>query len=208
MDEVNLNAMLMIGANCMNLQKFCLHGCHFQMQAEDARMVDSICQNASGKGCVIFLDEYCVSILFTGKPKRLRMTSTCSVADFNQPFGNLKSLDVYLTSPTHLPIFQYLVNQAVNLEVLIFDQFFCDFSESLINQSLFEWNSLQSLKELSIGHGSKLSIVTVNLILANCPKLVKLGQLHNWGQVTQQQIASIRGEICARNFDLVIDSGE
>ncbi len=81
------------------------------------------------------------------------------------------------------------------------------FSESLINRSLFEWSTLEHLKELMIGHGSQLSIVTVNVILANCPQLAKLGRLDQWGQVNRQQIASIRGEIQSRNFDLVIDAG-
>lgn len=145
----------------------------------------------------------------SGKPKRLRLTSTSSSAVIElHPFENLKSLDVYLTSPAHLPIFQYLVNQATRLETLIFDQFFSDYSESLINRSLFDWSSLEHLKELHIGHGSQLSIVTVNVILANCNKLVKLGKLDRWGQVTRQQISSIRNEVQARNFDLILDAEE
>ena len=44
MDEVNLNAVLLIGGQCLNLQKFCLHGCHFQMQPEDANAVDVLCR--------------------------------------------------------------------------------------------------------------------------------------------------------------------
>ena len=44
-DEVNLNAILMLGAHCINLKKLCLHGCHFQMQPEDAITVDSLCQS-------------------------------------------------------------------------------------------------------------------------------------------------------------------
>ena len=90
----------------------------------------------------------------------------------------------------------------------MFDQFYADYSESLINRSLFEWSSLENLKELIIGHGSQLSIVTVNVILANCHQLAKLGRLDQWGQVNRQQITSIRGEIQARNFDLVIDAGD
>ena len=43
-DEVNLNAVLLIGGQCLNLQKFCLHGCHFQMQPEDATAVDALCR--------------------------------------------------------------------------------------------------------------------------------------------------------------------
>ena len=43
-DEVNLNAVLLIGGQCLNLQKFCLHGCHFQMQPEDASAVDALCR--------------------------------------------------------------------------------------------------------------------------------------------------------------------
>ena len=42
-DEVNLNAILLLGSHCINLQKLCLHGCHFQMQVEDARVVDELC---------------------------------------------------------------------------------------------------------------------------------------------------------------------
>ena len=45
-DEVNLNAILLIGAHCINLKKLCLHGCHWQMQVEDARMVDKLCFKA------------------------------------------------------------------------------------------------------------------------------------------------------------------
>lgn len=125
-----------------------------------------------------------------------------------RPFEKLTSLDVYLKSPTHMPVFQLLVNQCVNVECLIFDQFYCDYEESLINRSLFEWSGLERLKELSIGHGSQLSIVTVNVILANCGQLRKLGRLDQWGKVSRHQIESIRGEIQARNFDLIIDAGD
>ena len=131
-----------------------------------------------------------------------------SLTDLKRPFEKLKSLNVYLKSPTHVPILQYLVHQAIHIESLMFDQFYADYSESLINRSLFEWSPLENLKELIIGHGSQLSIVTVNVILANCHQLAKLGRLDQWGQVNRQQITSIRGEIQARNFDLVIDAGE
>ena len=87
---------------------------------------------------------------FSGKQKRLRLTSTSTVEEL-KPFEQLKSLDVYLKSPAHMPIFQLLVNQCKNLEVLKFDQFYCDYEESLINRSLFEWNPLHTLKTLSIG---------------------------------------------------------
>ena len=107
-----------------------------------------------------------------------------------------------------MPIFQYLVNQSELLETLIFDQFFVDYSESLINQSLFEWSKLEHLKELSIGHGSQLSIVTANVIIANCQQLKRLGRLDQWGQVNRHQIASIRTEIQARNFDIEIEAGD
>ena len=146
--------------------------------------------------------------MFSESAKRLRLTSTSSMADLKKPFESLKSLNVYLKSPTHMPIFQYLVNQATNLEILHFDQFLCDYNESLINRSLFEWSSLEKLKELQIGHGSKLSIVTVNVIIANCGQLAKLGRLDQWGQVSRQQIKSIRKEIQARNFDLCIEAGD
>ena len=137
------------------------------------------------------------------------MTSTSSAQEEIKPFEKLKSLDVYLKSPTHLPIFQLLLGLSTkNLEVLIFDQFYCDYEESLINRSLFEWNPLQNLKSLTIGHGTNLSIVTVNIILANCHELKRLGRLDQWGQVDRHQIESIRNEIKARNLDLVIDTGE
>ena len=42
-DEVNLNAILLLGSHCINLQKLCLYGCHFQMQVEDAGIVDELC---------------------------------------------------------------------------------------------------------------------------------------------------------------------
>ena len=44
-DEINLNGILMLGANCTNLKKLCLHGCHFQMQPEDIGTVDALCQS-------------------------------------------------------------------------------------------------------------------------------------------------------------------
>ena len=44
-DEINLNGILMLGANCTNLKKLCLHGCHFQMQPEDVGTVDALCQS-------------------------------------------------------------------------------------------------------------------------------------------------------------------
>ena len=100
-------------------------------------------------------------IYISGKQKRVRMTSTSSLEEI-KPFENLQSLDIYLKSPTHMPIFQLLVSLSKNLESLIFDQFYCDYEESLINRTLFEWNSLKTLKNLTIGHGSRLSIVTVN----------------------------------------------
>ena len=59
-----------------------------------------------------------------------------------------------------------------------------------------------------IGHGSQLSIVTVNVILSNCHELKRLGRLDQWGHVDRHQIESIRNEIKARNFDLIIDTGE
>ena len=138
----------------------------------------------------------------------MRLTSLSSNTDLTRPFEKLSSLNVYLKSPTHVPIFQYLVHQATQVETLIFDQFYSDYSETLINTSLFEWSPLENLKELTIGHGSQLSIVTVNVILANCSQLAKLGRLDQWGHVNRQQIASIRGEIQARNLDLVIDAGD
>ena len=46
-DEVNLNAILLIGEQCLNLQKLCLHGCHFQIQPEDVGTVDSLCRAKS-----------------------------------------------------------------------------------------------------------------------------------------------------------------
>ena len=52
------------------------------------------------------------------------------------------------------------------------------------------------------------SIVTVNVILANCHELKRLGRLDQWGRVDRHQIESIRHEIKARNFDLIIDTGD
>ena len=92
-------------------------------------------------------------INISGKQKRVRMTSTSSLEEI-KPFENLQSLDIYLKSPTHMPIFQLLVSLSKNLESLIFDQFYCDYEESLINRTLFEWNSLKTLKNLIIGSGS------------------------------------------------------
>jgi hypothetical protein len=142
-----------------------------------------------------------------GTQKRLRLASTSSIIEV-KPFEKLLSLDVYLKSPAHMPIFQLLVSQTNQLERLIFDQFYCDYEESLINRSLFEWSKLENLKELTIGHGSQLSIVTVNVIIANCHQLKKLGRLDQWGQVNRTQIESIRSEIKARNFDLILETGE
>ena len=59
-DEINLNGILMLGANCTNLKKLCLHGCHFQMQPEDVGTVDALCQSKiheSGKSNI--LKTYC-----------------------------------------------------------------------------------------------------------------------------------------------------
>ena len=193
-DEVNLNAILLLGSHCVNLHKLCLHGCHFTIEIEDARLVDELC---------------CKSVNISdpdSRPKRLRLTSLSN--DLIVPFEKLQSLDIYLTSPTHLPIFQYLVYHASNLETLIFDQFYCDYDETLIHQSLFEWNALENLKELQIGHGSRLSVVTVNIILAQCHQLQKLGKLDQWGQIDRHQIESIRKEIEARNMDLTIICNE
>ena len=64
------------------------------------------------------------------------------------------------------------------------------------------------LNEPNLSHGSRLSIVTVNVILVNCINLKRLGRLDAWGQVDRHQIDSIRNEIKARNFDLLIDTGD
>ena len=42
--------------------------------------------------------------------------------------------------------------------MLKFDQFYCDYEESLINRSLFEWNPLHTLKTLSIGKETFLKV--------------------------------------------------
>ena len=106
-----------------------------------------------------------------------------------------------------MPVLQLIVSHAPNLENLIFDQFYSDYEESLITRSLFEWSDFQALRSLSIGHGSRLSILAVNVILVNCQKLQKLGRLDQWGKVTREQIDSIRAEIQARNFNLELDTG-
>jgi hypothetical protein len=43
-DQVNFNAILLLGAHCPNLKKLCLHGCHFQIQPEDSSTIDALCQ--------------------------------------------------------------------------------------------------------------------------------------------------------------------
>ena len=85
---------------------------------------------------------------------------------------------------------------------------YSDYEETLIHQSLFEWNSLEYLKELQIGHGSRLSVVTVNIILSQCHQLQRLGKIDQWGQIDRDQIESIRKEVNARNFDLQIICGD
>ena len=67
---------------------------------------------------------------------------------------------------------------------------------------------MEYLKELQIGHGSRLSVVTVNIILAQCHQLQRLGKLDQWGQIDRHQIDSIRQEIDARNLDLSIICNE
>ena len=78
-----------------------------------------------------------IYLLLSGNPKRVRLTSLSSFNDLRRPFEKLKSLNVYLKSPTHVPILQYLVHQAINVENLIFDQFYSDYRLFLMRLIFF-----------------------------------------------------------------------
>ena len=45
-------------------------------------------------------------------------------------------------------------------------------------------------------------------VLQNCPNLQRLRRISNWGKIDPDQIRTIRKEIKARNFDLIIDDGD
>ncbi len=198
--EINLNAVIIVGAHCPSLNKFCVHGCQFQMQPEDTNTVEAMCNAIKNNNNSSSREDR----------KRVRLTSASSGSGTAVPdllFAELKSLDIYLENPSHMPVFQLLISMAPNLERLIFDQHFADYDESLITRSLFEWSDFKNLRELKIGHGSRLSIVAVNVILANCGELRSLGRLDQWGRVTREQVDSIRTEIKSRNLDLVLHTG-
>ena len=142
--------------------------------------------------------------------KRVRSTSsTCSDPKDEMylppPFQNLLHLNIHLNSPTHMPIFQYILSFSQNISNLAFEQFFVDFDETLIISTLFKWNDLKSINELTIRNGSNLSLNALNEVIHKCPKLRKIGQISTWGKVTKHQLETIRKEIKLRNFDLVID---
>ncbi len=119
-DEMKLNTVIHIGTDCPNLKKLCLQGCHFQMQPGDWTMVDALC-NANSH-------QHQNSNLFSKRErKRLRLIDGGGVLLFD----NLRSFDIYLKSPAHMPVFQLILSHAPNLEKLIFDQFYSDYDESL-----------------------------------------------------------------------------
>ena len=142
--------------------------------------------------------------------KRVRSTSsTCSdpkdELTLPPPFQALSHLNIHLNSPTHLPMFQYILSFSKNILSLSFEQFFVDFDESLIISTFFKWNDLKTISELKIRNGSNLSLSALNEVIHRCPKLRKIGQVSTWGKVTKHQLETIRNEIKLRNFDLVID---
>ena len=142
--------------------------------------------------------------------KRVRSTSsTCSdpkdELTLPPPFQKLLHFVIHLNSPTHLPIFQYILSFSRNISSLSFEQFFVDFDESLIISTFFKWNDLKTINELKIRNGSNLSLSALNEVIHRCPKLRKIGQVSSWGKVTKHQLETIRNEIKLRNFDLVID---
>ena len=53
-----------------------------------------------------------------------------------------------------------------------------------------------------------LSKVNYSLLFQNCPALQRLKRISNWGRIDPEQIHTIRKEIKARNFDLIIDDGD
>ena len=143
--------------------------------------------------------------------KRIRSTSSgCSdpkhEVNLSSPFRHLKELDIYLNSPTHLPVFQYILSFSTCITHLTFEQFFEDYAESLVMTTLFQWNPLKLLTELKITKGAKLSINALNHVIQKCPELRKLGQVSTWGKIKKHQLETIRKEIKLRNFDLVIDT--
>ena len=57
-----------------------------------------------------------------GRPKRPRYTSTCLMDDSSDHFHQLETFSVYLNSPTHLPIVQYILCHATQLIKFAFNQ--------------------------------------------------------------------------------------
>ena len=149
--------------------------------------------------------------MVTSTTKRIRSTSSgCSDPKYDThlsaPFRHLNELDIYLNSPTHLPVLQYILTFSIRITHLTFEQFITDYDESLIMTTLFSWNGLKILTELKIIKGANLSINTLNQVIQNCPELRKLGQVSTWGKINKYQLETIRKEIKLRNFDLVIDN--
>ena len=44
-------------------------------------------------------------------------------------------------------------------------QFFTDFDESFVTQTLFQWNPMSSLREFELSAASNLTIVAVNVVI-------------------------------------------
>ena len=44
-------------------------------------------------------------------------------------------------------------------------QFFTDFDESFVTQTLFQWNPMSSLREFELSEASNLTIVAVNVVI-------------------------------------------
>ena len=51
-------------------------------------------------------------------------------------------------------------------------------------------------------------LVILDSPFQNCPSLQRLRRISNWGRIDPEQIRTIRKEIKARNFDLIIDDGD
>ena len=210
LDEVNLNAIILLGDQCPNLKDLHLIRCYFQMQSEDHVVVDRLIRDrrvaaqnkaiADGKR----LGKACITT------KRVRSSSsfcldTSSTAEMPLPFTKLQSLAVFLNTPTHLPILQYVLSFARALQVLSLDQFYTDYAETFVSKTLFEWNPLVDLTEFHIGKSDNLSLVAANVIIEKCPNLKRLGKLSSWLKVTKEEFLSIQKEINLRNYDLILD---
>ena len=206
MDELNLNAVILIGDQCPDLKELSLVHCYFQMQPEDPLTVEKLIKDRKANASKSLDTSSSGNSFLTETTKRIRSTSTSTDhKSLPLPFSKLETLVLDINTPTHLPIVEYILSFTdSSLKSLTLDQFFSDFGESFVTKTLFEWNSMQNLTALHIGKAANLSLVVANVLLEKCPQLRKLGRLSSWRLITSKELSSFQQEIRLRNYDIEI----